>query len=96
MHKGARAQSPSKTIFTETFFTFYEIKSSLTCFQFLLLPCGSLLHLLTSKTQALQISPSRFSVKTKHPLKCSSYLFEEVNLELEDFAPQIQQPSLER
>lgn len=68
----------------------------LTCFQFFVLPSGSFDHLFTSKTHALQISPLRSSLTWKHPLNWDSYLVEAVNRELEDFAPQMQQPKRER
>lgn len=70
--------------------------SFLTCFQFFELPGGSFFHLLTRSTQALQISPCLFSFNWKQPLNSNSYLDEDVNRELEDFAPQMQQPRRER
>lgn len=70
--------------------------SFLTCFQFFELPGGSFFHLFTRSTQALQISPCLFSFNWKQPLNSDSYLDEDVNRELEDFAPQIQQPRRER
>lgn len=70
--------------------------SFLTCFQFFELPGGSFFHLLTRSTQALQISPCLFSFNWKQPPNSNSYLDEDVNRELEDFAPQMQQPRRER
>lgn len=70
--------------------------SILTCFQFFELPEGSFFHRLTRSTHALQISPCLFSFNWKQPLNNNSYLDEDVNLELEDLAPQMQQPRRER
>ena len=69
---------------------------TLTCFQFLELPAGSLVHLFTSRTHALQISPERSSQTWKQPLNCASYFVDAVNRELDDFAPQIQHPKRDR
>lgn len=69
---------------------------STTCFQFFELPGGSFFHRLTRSTQALQISPCLFSFSWKQPLNNNSYLDEDVNRELEDLAPQIQQPRRDR
>lgn len=70
--------------------------SQLTCFQFFALPEGSFFHRLTRSTQALQISPCLSSFNWKQPLNNNSYFDEDVNLELEDFAPQMQHPRRER
>ena len=51
------------------------------------------MYLFTSKTQALQISPPRGSERRKQLEKKSSYFPLEVNLELLDFALQMQQPA---
>lgn len=69
---------------------------STTCFQFFELPGGSFFHRLTRRTQALQISPCLSSLNRKQPLNNNSYLVEDVNRELEDLAPQIQQPRRDR
>ena len=59
---------------------------------------GRTLHLLTIRTQALQMSPCLlwFSSSLKHWLKAFSYFPLSVNLELLDLALQMQHPSLER
>lgn len=70
--------------------------ASTTCLQLRNVPGGSFFHLLTKSTQALQISPDRFSLILKHFSNSDSYFFESVNRELDDLALQIQQPDSER
>lgn len=56
----------------------------------------SFFHLLTNNTQALHISPKRFSWIRKHLSNSFSYLVLSVNLDEDDFALHMQQPKFER
>lgn len=56
----------------------------------------SFFHLLTSKTQALQISPPRFSLIRKQRSNSASYFLLSVKRDDDDLALQIQHPKLER
>ena len=73
-----------------------KVLLKLTCFQFFELPGGSFFQRFTRRTQALQISPCLFSFNWKQPLNSTSYFDEDVNRELEDLAPQMQQPRRDR
>lgn len=71
-------------------------QSKLTWCQSRLVPMGNFFHLLTKRTQALQISPDLFSLIRKHFSNSGSYFLLSVNLELEDFALQMQHPLTDR
>ena len=75
------------------FFTPGPALASTTCAQCCEDPRDSFLNLLTNKTQALQISPHRWSVTWKQLWKKGSYFLLAVNRELLDLALQMQQPA---
>lgn len=71
-------------------------RASTTCCQFRVVPEGNFFQRFTRRTQALQISPDRFSGVRKHLSNSGSYFLLSVKRDEDDFARQMQQPKLER
>ena len=69
-------------LYLNTFLMPGPVLASTTWCQSLVVLAGNFFHLLTMRTQALQISPFLVSSNLKHPTQSSSYFLLSVNLEL--------------
>ena len=71
-------------------------RASTTWCQSLFVPVGNFFHRFTNSTQALHISPDRFSKMRKHFSNSDSYFLLSVKRDDEDLALQMQQPEMDR